>query len=235
MRGRKNQSSNANAKGQAKAIHYKAPGKANTKNFKYKQPSIVSGMSVNDILNMSEKKFNSLKEKKLKLVVGRLVSAVNKRVRRFEKAGISTPATRSLEKSGGKLSVKGKSLNELRSEYARARNFMNMETSTRKGYEKVQKKISETLRERGYDITPNELDDMFEVFNSLLESDPSISLSKDKYQLMQDIANMPDKLDLSEKVQKAKERYTELYEKEQQELNGQEVDLYGVSGFFEVY
>ena len=235
MRGRKNQSSNANAKGQAKAIHYKAPGKANTKTFKYKQPSIVSGMSVNDILNMSEKRFNKLTEKELKLVVGRLVSAVNKRVRRFEKAGISTPATRSLEKSGGKLSVKGKSLNELRSEYARARNFMNMETSTRKGYEKVQKKISDTLRDRGYDITPNELDDMFEVFNSLLESDPSISLSKDKYQLMQDIANMPDKLDLSEKVQKAKERYTELYEKEQQELNGQEVDLYGVSGFFEVY
>ena len=235
MRGRKNQSSNANAKGQAKAIHYKAPGNVNTKTFKYKQPSIVSGMSVNDILNMSEKRFNKLTEKELKLVVGRLVSAVNKRVRRFEKAGITTPATRSLEKSGGKLSVKGKSLNELRSEYARARNFMNMETSTRKGYEKVQKKISDTLRDRGYDITPNELDDMFEVFNSLLESDPSISLSKDKYQLMQDIANMPDKLDLSEKVQKAKERYTELYEKEQQELNGQEVDLYGVSGFFEVY
>lgn len=235
MRGRKNQSSNANAKGGAKVINYKAPGTANTKTFNYKQPSIVSGMSVNDILNMSEKRFNKLSEKELKLVVGRLVSAVNKRVRRFEKAGISTPATRSLEKSGGKLSVKGKSLNELRSEYARARNFMNMETSTRKGYEKVQKKISETLRDRGYDITPNELDDMFEVFNSLLESDPSISLSKDKYQLMQDIANMPDKLDLSEKVQKAKERYTELYEKEQQELNGQEVDLYGVSGFFEVY
>lgn len=203
--------------------------------IQYKQPSIVSGLSVNDILNMSETRFNELKLKDLKLVVGRLVSAVNKRLRRFEKAGISTPATRSLEKSGGKLSVRGKSLNELRSEYARARNFMNMETSTRKGYEQVQKKISDTLRDRGYDITPNELDDMFEVYNSLLESDPSISLSKDKYQLMQDIANMPDDLDISEKVLKAKERYTELYEKEQQELNGKEVDLYGVSGFFEVY
>ena len=203
--------------------------------IQYKQPSIVSGMSVSDILNMNEKDFNELKLKELKLVVGRLVSAVNKRLRRFEKAGISTPATRSLEKSGGKLSVKGKSLNELRSEYARARNFMNMETSTRKGYTEVQKKISDTLRDRGYDITPNELDDMFEIYNSLLESDPSISLSKDKYQLMQDIANMPDNLDISEKVLKAKERYTELYEKEQQELNGKEVDLYGVSGFFEVY
>ena len=234
MRGRKNQSSNINVKGQAKAINYRSPSGGRTKPATYKQPSIVSGMSVSDILNMSEKRFNKLTERELKLVVGRLVSAVNKRVRRFEKAGITTPATRALEKSGGKLSVKGKSLNELRSEYARARNFLNMETSTRKGYEQVQKRISETLRERGYDISPNELDDMFEVYNDLLEIDPSLSLSKDRYLLMQEIANMPDELDVSEKVLKAKERYTELYEQEQMELNGKEVDLYGVSGFFEI-
>lgn len=234
MRGRKNQSSNINVKGQAKAINYRSPSGGRTKPATYKQPSIVSGMSVSDILNMSEKRFNKLTERELKLVVGRLVSAVNKRVRRFEKAGITTPATRALEKSGGKLSVKGKSLNELRSEYARARNFLNMETSTRKGYEQVQKRISETLKERGYDITPNELDDMFEVYNDLLEIDPSLSLSKDRYLLMQEIANMPDDLDVSEKVLKAKERYTELYEQEQMELNGKEVDLYGVSGFFEI-
>lgn len=234
MRGRKNQSSNINVKGQAKAINYRSPSGGRTKPATYKQPSIVSGMSVSDILNMSEKRFNKLTERELKLVVGRLVSAVNKRVRRFEKAGITTPATRALEKSGGKLSVKGKSLNELRSEYARARNFLNMETSTRKGYEQVQKRISETLKERGYDISPNELDDMFEVYNDLLEIDPSLSLSKDRYLLMQEIANMPDDLDVSEKVLKAKERYTELYEQEQMELNGKEVDLYGVSGFFEI-
>lgn len=234
MRGRKNQSSNINVKGQAKAIKYRSPSGGRTKPATYKQPSIVSGMSVSDILNMSERRFNKLTERELKLVVGRLVSAVNKRVRRFEKAGISTPATRSLEKSGGKLSVKGKSLNELRSEYARARNFLNMETSTRKGYEQVQKRISETLKERGYDISPNELDDMFEVYNDLLEIDPTLSLSKDRYLLMQEIANMPDDLDVSEKVLKAKERYTELYEQEQMELNGKEVDLYGVSGFFEI-
>ena len=234
MRGRKNQSSNINVKGQAKAINYRSPSGGRTKPATYKQPSIVSGMSVSDILNMSERRFNKLTERELKLVVGRLVSAVNKRVRRFEKAGITTPATRALEKSGGKLSVKGKSLNELRSEYARARNFLNMETSTRKGYEQVQKRISETLRERGYDISPNELDDMFEVYNDLLERDPSLSLSKDRYLLMQEIANMPDDLDVSEKVLKAQERYTELYEQEQMELNGKEVDLYGVSGFFEI-
>lgn len=200
---------------------------------KYKQPSLVSGLSIDDILNMDIVDFNRLSEKDLKLVVGRMVSAVNKRLRRFEKKGISTPATRALMKSGGVLSVKGKNANQLRKEYARARNFLNMETSTQKGYKKVQEKITDTLKQRGVDIEPDELDELFEVWNDLIEIDPSVSLSKDKYTLMQDIANMPDNIDVSQKLEKAKERYTEIYEQQQEEF-GKEVTLYGVSGFFEI-
>lgn len=200
---------------------------------KYKQPSLVSGLSIDDILNMDIVDFNRLSEKDLKLVVGRMVSAVNKRLRRFAKKGISTPATRALMKSGGVLSVKGKNANQLRKEYARARNFLNMETSTQKGYKKVQEKISDTLQQRGINVEPDELDELFEVWNDLIEIDPSISLNKDKYQLMQDIANMPDDINVSKKIQKAKERYTEIYEQQQEEF-GKEVTLYGVSGFFEI-
>ena len=72
---------------------------------KYKQPSLVSGLSIDDILNMDIVDFNRLSEKDLKLVVGRMVSAVNKRLRRFEKKGISTPATRALMKSGGSFVI----------------------------------------------------------------------------------------------------------------------------------
>ena len=200
---------------------------------KYKQPSLVSGLSIDDILNMDIVDFNRLSEKDLKLVVGRMVSAVNKRLRRFAKKGISTPATRALMKSGGVLSVKGKNANQLRKEYARARNFLNMETSTQKGYKKVQEKITDTLQQRGVNVEPDELDELFEVWNDLIEIDPSVSLNKDKYQLMQDIANMPDDINVSEKIQKAKERYTEIYEQQQEEF-GKEVTLYGVSGFFEI-
>lgn len=200
---------------------------------KYKQPSLVSGLSIDDILNMDIVDFNRLSEKDLKLVVGRMVSAVNKRLRRFEKKGISTPATRALMKSGGFLSVKGKNANQLRKEYARARNFLNMETSTQKGYKKVQEKITDTLKQRGVEVEPDELDELFEVWNDLIEIDPSVSLSKDKYTLMQDIANMPDNIDVSQKLEKAKERYTEIYEQQQEEF-GKEVTLYGVSGFFEI-
>lgn len=195
---------------------------------KYKQPSLVSGMTVSDILNLPETVFNTFQEKQLKLVVGRLVSAINKRVRRFEKSGLNPPALQALKKSGGVLSVKGKNLNQLREEYARARNFLNMETSTQKGYRDVQDRIIETLEKRGVTVTRDEIDSMWEVWNSLTDVDPSIELSVNKYQLMQDIINMPDDIDLTEKVQQAKDRYTTLYEQQKRE----ESNRAGVSQFF---
>lgn len=200
---------------------------------KYKQPSIVSGKSISDILNMDINIFNKLGISDLRKVVGRLVSAVNKRLRRFSKAGISTPATRALMQSGGVLSTKGKDLNELRTEFARGRNFLSMETSSRKGFTDVTQRTISTLRDRGVDILPEELSEVFEVYNDLVEIDPSITLNKDRYQILQDIANMPDDIDINTKVGKARAKYNELYEQQQEEY-GKETTLYGVSGFFEI-
>lgn len=200
---------------------------------KYKQPSIVSGKSVTDILNMDIRDFNKLGISDLRKVVGRLVSAVNKRIRRFMKSGISTPATRSLEKSGGMLSTKGKDLNQLRTEYARGRDFLNMETSSRKGYEDVQKKTVETLKDRGVDVTTEELDDIFEVYGKLKEIDPSVGVILSSSQVIGEISKLDNTQDVQTRIMQAKERYNELYE-ENQEQFGREVTLYGVSGFFEI-
>ena len=200
---------------------------------KYKQPSIVSGMSVTDILNMDIRDFNKLGLSDLRKVVGRLVSAVNKRIRRFMKSGISTPATRALETSGGMLSTKGKDLNQLRTEYARGRDFLNMETSSRKGYEDVQKKTVETLKGRGVDVTTEELDDIFEVYGRLKEIDPSVGVILSSSQVIGEISKLDNTQDVQTRIMQAKERYNELYE-ENQEQFGRDVTLYGVSGFFEI-
>lgn len=200
---------------------------------KYKQPSIVSGMSVTDILNMDIRDFNKLGISDLRKVVGRLVSAVNKRIRRFMKSGISTPATRALEKSGGMLSTKGKDLNQLRTEYARGKDFLNMETSSRKGYEEVQKKTVETLKGRGVDVTTEELDDIFEVYGRLKEIDPSVGVILSSSQVIGEISKLDNTQDVQTRIMQAKERYNELYE-ENQEQFGRDVTLYGVSGFFEI-
>lgn len=199
----------------------------------YKQPSIVSGKSISDILNMDIRDFNKLGLSDLRKVVGRLVSAVNKRVRRFMKSGISTPATRSLEKSGGMLSTKDKDLNQLRTEFARGRNFLEMETSSRKGYEEVQKKTIQTLQERGIDLTTDELDDVLEVYGRLKDIDPSVSVTMDSSQMIGEIAKLDNTQDVQTRIMQAKERYNELYEENQQQY-GKEVTLYGVSGFFEL-
>ena len=199
----------------------------------YKQPSIVSGKSISDILNMDIRDFNKLGLSDLRKVVGRLVSAVNKRVRRFIKSGISTPATRSLEKSGGLLSTKDKDLNQLRTEFARGRNFLEMETSSRKGYEEVQKKTIQTLQERGVDLTTDELDDVLEVYGRLKDIDPSVTVTMDSSQMIGEIAKLDNTQDVQTRIMQAKERYNELYEENQQQY-GKEVTLYGVSGFFEL-
>lgn len=203
---------------------------------KYKQPSLVSGLSIDDILNMDIVDFNRLSEKDLKLVVGRLVSAGNKRLRRMKAKGLISPAMVSLDKTPGGMgfSVKGKKINELRKEYARARNFLTKETSTVKGYTKVLLKTVDTLRERGINITPDDLERVFKVWNRLVEIDPTIKLHDFKYDLWEDIARLAPDLDIDTKVQKMQERYTELYEQQKEQEFGKEVTLYGVSGFFEI-
>lgn len=120
---------------------------------KYKKRSIVSGKSVYDILHMSIDDFEKLGVKDLQKVVGRLVSAGNKRLRSFERAGESSPATRYiLEKSGGMFTTKGKDLQGLRSEYKRAKGFLMSETGTRAGWNKVRKKTIKSLKKKGVDI-----------------------------------------------------------------------------------
>ena len=203
---------------------------------KYKQPSLVSGLSIEDILNMDVVDFNKLQEKDLKLVVGRLVSAANKRLRRMKNKGLTSPAMVSLARSDGGLlfSVKGKNTNQLRKEYARARNFLSKETSTIKGYSKVLKKTVKTLRDRGIELSPDELENVFKVWNKLVEIDPTIKLHDYKYDLWEDIAKMFGSKPIEDIIIDIQQRYTELYEQQQEQQYGKEVTLYGVSGFFEI-
>lgn len=127
----------------------------------YKQPSLVSGMSVADIMNMDNRTFNKLSASDLRKVVGRLVSAGNKRIRNLQKGGYTTPALRGLEKTGGVLSTKGKDLNALRSEYARARNFLASKTSTKAGYIDVRNEtIKEIKRRQKLDIRAAAVNDV---------------------------------------------------------------------------
>lgn len=74
----------------------------------------------------------------------RLVSLANKRIRRLEKNGLqSSPAYQAYLANGGKpFSTKGKDYNQLQSEVARLKRFIDSETSTVKGVNNYLKDIA---------------------------------------------------------------------------------------------
>lgn len=197
----------------------------------YKQPSLVSGLSVKDILNMDINKFNSLNEKDMRKVVGRLVSAGNKRLRSFERAGESSPATRHIMRSGGVFSTKGKNLQQLRSEYMRAKNFIEAETGTRKGWANVKKKTIETLKTKGIEMSNEQWDDVWKAYEDLKETDKEVSNKALKYTTLQDVVDLvkqgnmaPDEIALA-----LHDKLSEIYENNEVLDN----EFNGVSGFFD--
>lgn len=87
----------------------------------------VSGMSLADIINLDPIHYKGLSEKSLAKLTSRLVSAYNKRAKRLEKSGMASfsPAYVKLKKSNQtRLSVKGKSYNELFSTFAQAKKLL---------------------------------------------------------------------------------------------------------------
>lgn len=196
----------------------------------YKQPSIVSGLSVQDIINMDINKFNSLNKSDLQKVVGRLVSAGNKRLRSFERAGESSPATRHVSRSGGMFSTKGKDINELRAEFARAKNFMTAKTGTRAGWKKVKRETIQSLKDRGINLSEKQFNDFWNAYEDLKEMNPSVANKGLKYNVLQDIADMvtDDTLTADEIALKLNNEISRIYE----ENEGLNDGFNGVSGFF---
>ena len=198
----------------------------------YKQPSIVSGLSVQDILNMDNETFNKLSTSDMRKVVGRLVSAGNKRLRSFEKAGESSPATRRVSRSGGAFSTRGKDLNALRSEYTRAKNFLQAKTGTRKGWESFKRDTISALKEKGVDMTEKQFDDVWKAYEELKELSPEVANRGMKYSVLKDVADMVTETDASadEIATALHKNLSQIYEEQVGLDNG--VD--GVSGFFEI-
>lgn len=199
--------------------------------MKYKQPSIVSGKSVQDIINMDSTEFNNLNASDLRKVVGRLVSAGNKRLRRFEKAGESSPATRKIESSGGKFSTKGKNLNELRKEFARAKDFLESKTSTRTGWKKVKKEIIEGMKKQGVNMSDIQFDRVWQAYENLKELSPDVANRNLKYIVLKDIADATtdSKLSADEIAQKIYDNLAKAYEEKTAADNGE-----SVSDFFDI-
>lgn len=127
-------------------------------------------MNIKELLNLDIGDVQKMSRKDLSKAVSTMASAANKRIKRFEQKDIETPAIMGVKRSGGKISTKGKNLNELRSEYVRARTFLTAKTSTAKGFGKVQKEIEVRI---GGKLTIDESKEFWSAYNKLTELEPN--------------------------------------------------------------
>lgn len=96
---------------------------------------------IDDILNIDINDLNRMTKKQLSDVVRRLSKTANQRIYRLEhtETGTLSPAYHHVEKRGENFGAGGKTLNQLRNEYADVKNFLKMKTSTVSGWNKVRK------------------------------------------------------------------------------------------------
>lgn len=139
-----------------------------------------------------------------------LAHKVNARLDRLASAkDVVSPAYKAMTEGDGegKIKIRGKNLNELRHEYARAQAFINMETSTVTGARQYQRQLVDLL---GGEYRQEIIDKIFETFHEVQETHPAELQLYDSKQLISEIGdNIQEQIDIygdnEEAIEEAKE------------------------------
>lgn len=110
----------------------------------------VGGLTIKDIMNIPQGELSTYSLTDIKNLTSRLVSAGNKRARRFiAKYGVDSIKLKSYTKKG-KFSVKGLNTKEdVIEEFGRVSEFLSRKTSSIKGYKAYQKQMNEVAKNYG--------------------------------------------------------------------------------------
>lgn len=196
---------------------------------KKRSDEFARGKSVNDLLSMNPKDFMKLNERELRLVVTRLSSAANKRLRAFEQQGETSPAYRQAKEGGTRFGTAGKSFNELRAEFKRVKGFMTAQTGTVGKWKKVRENTIEKLKKQNVNITPQQFDKFFRTYENLKSADKSVSNRGLKYAVLTTLQDaMEDKTkSVDALTSEMQTKITNIYEGLERNDSAA-----GVSGFF---
>ena len=190
-----------------------------------KRNRIASGFTIQDIMSMDMKKFESYSLKEQKEITSRLASAANKRFKTFERKEIVNPAVLKMQMEGGKISVKNKTQDELKEEYFRAKTFLKSKFSTQKGYKQYMEKLNDSLNidQKGIYKGMNAsllYSTAFAYYDALQDISPSIQNVKDKYKIANKIAEfMQDGKDEKEIFKDVFSWLSKEYEQMQEKFN----------------
>lgn len=186
-------------------------------------------MGIKDILSMDLNEFNKLKESQLRSLSNKLVSAANKRVRRFQTAGEKSPALSKVEQEGI-FSTRNKSFNELRQEFARTRRFLQSETGNLRGAKRVQNQVINNLNRSGVSITRDQYNAFFDAYEKLKQQNPEVAERRFKYMAMKEISDRINAdTDPAAIAEALANDFNSIYEATEE----QEQDEYAISEFFE--
>lgn len=196
--------------------------------IKNKYRVALSGVSVNQLLNIGATELKGYDRDNLSRIVTKLNSAANKRLTRLEKEGYNTPAMRKNHvDKGERFSVKDKNLKQLRAEYIHVSSFLKDSTSTVKGYKSFLHTLKNKFNEKGVKIgggTAKEVQDFIDqetkIYDWLKERNPLIEESGYKYEAMLRISEMVEQKNLSERaIKRRMNQWVKKVYKEEQRKN----------------
>lgn len=197
----------------------------------------IKGKTVQNILDTPLFDLKKMTDSELRTVVGRLVSAGNKRLRRYEsKKGELPNAGRQGTYEERKFSTQGKDRTELMEEFKRAKNFFGAETSSLTGEKNVKTKSQQALNENfGISVSDEDYDIYWKAFDRLKELHPEIDERNYKYTILSHMDKMIEKR--KGKPYKSYKTFARAIEKKLDDLykeNQRLSNADGTSGFFEL-
>ena len=133
----------------------------------------TKGLSTQDILNMDVYKLN---KQSLKAVVNRLISSANKRLRRLQKSGSSSPAFKQHydydKKELKPFTLKGaKTRNEVENVMKRVKSFLQAKSSTIKGYREY---VQEVKVQLGDFESKEQANEFWNTYNEWIKTHPEL-------------------------------------------------------------
>ena len=148
-------------------------------------------MTTKEIMEMSFDDLNKLKFNDLKELTKILSKTANRRIRTIVDRYEKTPAIEGMIESGGRFGVSGiKSLNKMRKEFSRVRNFLQDQTSLVIGVEKwVSDSIEQLAKQKGINISRNDFDLIYKKLSDLKKLDKKYGEDLMKYTYLRMIEN----------------------------------------------
>ena len=134
------------------------------------------------LLELDPLELMDMTESELRSVVRQINSAANKRMKRWEGKTATAPVREA--RAGGKFSLKGaKSVEDVRREYMRARNFLSDKHTTQAGAKELYNDLEQALIDDGYDVRPGDVKKLAQLNDILRSKDQS---RESKYKALQE-------------------------------------------------